>query len=233
MFRSPMRKAARSFPPEFMSRRSRRSPTRGSDRRLSPGDSNIPDVRREPILHARIGPTSSADSRRPVGFEEPRSSPRRGVFLLNLFALAQTYHCWGISAPSFKQRPVASIFRDARRCFHFQICFAPPPIFVRRLRLLLWPGSDGAPRRSRRHFGREIAMKKTIVVLVCAFTCLSAGNAAAAVKYKRYPACAGGPVTEKTCECHASATPATPASHRFHYCHAGQSCDTSSGKCAK
>jgi hypothetical protein len=107
-----------------MSKRSRRSPTRGSDRRLSPGDSAIRGVRLEPMLRARIGPASSADSRRPVGFEEPRSSPRRGVFLLNLLAAGQTYHCWGISAPSFEQRPVASIFRYARRCFHFQIRLA-------------------------------------------------------------------------------------------------------------
>jgi hypothetical protein len=73
-------------------------------------------------------------------------------------------------------------------------------------------------------------MKKTLVVLVCALACLAATDASAAVKYKRYPQCTGGPVTEKTCECHASAT---PASRRFHYCHAGESCDTTTGKCSK
>jgi hypothetical protein len=73
-------------------------------------------------------------------------------------------------------------------------------------------------------------MKKTLVVLTCALACLAATDAAAAVKFKRFPPCAGGPVTERTCECHRSAT---PVSHRIRYCHAGQTCDITTGKCIK
>jgi hypothetical protein len=76
-------------------------------------------------------------------------------------------------------------------------------------------------------------MKKTFAALICALACLSVQDASAAIKYKRFPACAGGPVTEKTCECHASTAPVPPRSHRFHYCHAGESCDTTTGKCSK
>ena len=76
-------------------------------------------------------------------------------------------------------------------------------------------------------------MKKTLAALICALACLSAQDASAAIKFKRFPQCAGGPVTEKTCECHALATLTTPAPRRFHYCHAGESCDTTTGKCSK
>jgi len=76
-------------------------------------------------------------------------------------------------------------------------------------------------------------MKKTLAALICALASLSVQGASAAIKHKRFPACAGGPVTEKTCECHAAATPAVPASHRYHYCHTGESCDTTTGKCSK
>jgi hypothetical protein len=76
-------------------------------------------------------------------------------------------------------------------------------------------------------------MKKILLTLICTLACFAATDAGAAIKYKRFPACAGGPVTEKTCECHATATPASPKSHRFHYCHAGESCDTTTGKCSK
>jgi hypothetical protein len=76
-------------------------------------------------------------------------------------------------------------------------------------------------------------MKKTFVTLVCALACLSVQGASAAIKFKRFPDCAGGPVTEKTCECRVAATPTTPASRRFHYCHAGESCDSTTSKCSK
>ena len=76
-------------------------------------------------------------------------------------------------------------------------------------------------------------MKTTLMALTFALACLAATDASAAIKYKRFPACAGGPVSEKTCECHASAAPVSPRSHRFHYCHAGESCDTTTGKCSK
>jgi hypothetical protein len=51
--------------------------------------------------------------------------------------------------------------------------------------------------------------------------------AVAAIKYKRFPHCAEGPVSVKTCECHAG------PSGRYHFCHAGNSCDTQTGKCHK
>jgi hypothetical protein len=73
-------------------------------------------------------------------------------------------------------------------------------------------------------------MKKTLVVLTCALACLAATDAAAAVKFKRFPHCAGGPVTERTCECHPAAS---PSSRRIRYCHAGENCDTTTGKCSK
>ena len=49
--------------------------------------------------------------------EKPRSS--RAGFFLNLFQARKTYSlAGGYFGPSFEQRPVASIFRYARRCFH-------------------------------------------------------------------------------------------------------------------
>jgi hypothetical protein len=49
----------------------------------------------------------------------------------------------------------------------------------------------------------------------------------AAIKFKRFPHCPEGLVSAKTCECHAG------ASGRYHFCHAGNSCDTATGKCHK
>jgi hypothetical protein len=49
----------------------------------------------------------------------------------------------------------------------------------------------------------------------------------AAIKFKRFPHCPEGPVSVKTCECHAG------TSGRYHFCHAGNSCDTDTGKCRK
>ena len=49
----------------------------------------------------------------------------------------------------------------------------------------------------------------------------------AAIKFKRFPHCPEGPVSVKTCECHAG------ASGRYRFCHAGNSCDTETGKCHK
>jgi hypothetical protein len=51
--------------------------------------------------------------------------------------------------------------------------------------------------------------------------------AAAAIKFKRFPHCPEGTVNVKTCECHAG------SSGRYHFCHAGNSCDTQTGKCRK
>jgi len=51
--------------------------------------------------------------------------------------------------------------------------------------------------------------------------------ALAAIKFKRFPHCPEGIVSLKTCECHAG------ASGRWHYCHAGNSCDLHTGKCHK
>ena len=51
--------------------------------------------------------------------------------------------------------------------------------------------------------------------------------AIAAIKFKRFPHCDDGGVNVKTCECHAG------ASGRYHFCHAGNSCDTQTGKCHK
>jgi len=61
-------------------------------------------------------------------------------------------------------------------------------------------------------------MTKLVIVVACAFTCLSAQDALAAVKYMRFPHCPEGLVTAKTCECHAG------TSEHFHYCHAGHYC---------
>jgi hypothetical protein len=48
-----------------------------------------------------------------------------------------------------------------------------------------------------------------------------------ALKYKRFSQCPEGTVAAKTCECHAG------TSGRYHFCHAGNSCDTNTGKCHK
>jgi hypothetical protein len=49
----------------------------------------------------------------------------------------------------------------------------------------------------------------------------------AAIKFKRFPHCRQGLVSVKTCECHAG------TSGRYHFCHAGNFCDTDTGKCRK
>jgi hypothetical protein len=49
----------------------------------------------------------------------------------------------------------------------------------------------------------------------------------AAIKFKRFPHCPEGTVSAKTCECHAG------TSGRYRFCHAGNSCDTETGKCHK
>jgi hypothetical protein len=63
------------------------------------------------------------------------------------------------------------------------------------------------------------------ITLSCVFVCALAQQASAAVKYKRFPHCGEGYVTQKTCECHAGNT------DRYHFCHAGHYCDTYSGEC--
>ena len=61
-------------------------------------------------------------------------------------------------------------------------------------------------------------MKKFIIALVCVFTGVMAQDAFAAITFKRFPHCLEGPVTVKTCECHAR------YSRIWHYCHAGHYC---------
>jgi hypothetical protein len=51
----------------------------------------------------------------------------------------------------------------------------------------------------------------------------------AAIKFKRFPHCPEGIVTVRTCECHAGEV----TTHRIRYCHAGNSCDTETGRCHK
>jgi hypothetical protein len=68
-------------------------------------------------------------------------------------------------------------------------------------------------------------MKTRLIALVSAF--LLTTDAHAAFKFKRFPHCAEGPVTVKTCECHAT------TSRRWHFCHAGEYCHTYDGTCHK
>jgi hypothetical protein len=68
-------------------------------------------------------------------------------------------------------------------------------------------------------------MKKSMVILACAFTFFLAQDAFAAVKFQRVQHCPDGLVSAKTCECRAS------NSRRWHYCHAGQYCHLSDGSC--
>jgi hypothetical protein len=56
---------------------------------------------------------------------------------------------------------------------------------------------------------------------------LATEPAFAAIKFKRLPACPEGPVSVRTCECHAG------TSGRYRFCHAGNSCDAQTGKCHK
>ena len=68
-------------------------------------------------------------------------------------------------------------------------------------------------------------MKRMIFISCCVGMGLLAGQASAAFKFKRFPHCAEGLVTEKTCECRQE------GSRHFHYCHAGQYCHTFDGTC--
>ena len=71
-------------------------------------------------------------------------------------------------------------------------------------------------------------MKRSLLLIAILGLCaLITEPASAAIKFKRFPHCPEGPVTMKTCECHRG------DSGRYHFCHAGNSCDTERGKCHK
>jgi hypothetical protein len=70
-------------------------------------------------------------------------------------------------------------------------------------------------------------MRLLILLAAVWLSALGAEPAFAAIKYKRFLPCADGAVTVKTCECHAG------TSGRYHFCHAGNSCDTRTGQCHK
>ena len=67
----------------------------------------------------------------------------------------------------------------------------------------------------------------SLVVALLGSSLLATGPAVAAIKFKRFEHCPDGPVSVKTCECHAG------TSGRYRFCHAGHSCDTETGKCHK
>ncbi len=67
----------------------------------------------------------------------------------------------------------------------------------------------------------------SLVFALLSLSIVATEPAAAAIKFKRFPRCAEGPVSVKTCECHAG------TSGRYHFCHAGNSCDTATGQCHK
>ena len=60
---------------------------------------------------------------------------------------------------------------------------------------------------------------------VVSLSLLATEPTSAAIKFKRFPHCPEGIVSKKTCECHAG------TSGRYHFCHAGNSCDTDNGQC--
>lgn len=71
-------------------------------------------------------------------------------------------------------------------------------------------------------------MKKLAVLFVCALiSCLVTEPASSAIKFKRFPHCPDGLVSKRTCECHAG------TSGRYRFCHAGDYCDTTIGRCHK
>ena len=71
-------------------------------------------------------------------------------------------------------------------------------------------------------------MRRTSLLFAfLALSFLATEPALAAIKFKRFPACPEGPVSVRTCECHAG------TSGRYRYCHAGNSCETQTGKCHK
>jgi hypothetical protein len=74
---------------------------------------------------------------------------------------------------------------------------------------------------------KQALTKIMFATFVCAFTWLTAHESSAAIRFKRFPHCPEGLVSKKTCECHAG------SSGRFHFCHAGENCDTAHGLCHK
>jgi len=71
-------------------------------------------------------------------------------------------------------------------------------------------------------------MRKPTAIFACVLlSCLVAGPAFSAIKYKRLPHCPNGLVSKKTCECHRG------TSGRYRFCHAGEYCSTTKGKCLK
>jgi hypothetical protein len=73
----------------------------------------------------------------------------------------------------------------------------------------------------------SVDVKTLVIAFALAFSCLLAQDASAAVKFKRFVRCGEGPVTVKTCECHAA------NSRIWHFCHAGEYCHTFDGTCHK
>jgi len=69
--------------------------------------------------------------------------------------------------------------------------------------------------------------RTSLLFALLALSFLATEPAAAAIKFKRFPACPEGPVSARTCECHAG------TSGRYRFCHAGNACDTQTGKCHK
>jgi hypothetical protein len=67
----------------------------------------------------------------------------------------------------------------------------------------------------------------SLLFALLGFSLLMIEPAFAAIKFKRFPHCPEGTVSAKTCECHAG------TSGRYRFCHAGNSCDTETGKCHK
>ena len=83
-------------------------------------------------------------------------------------------------------------------------------------------------RAARINEQQEHAMRLfSLLFALLSLSFLVAEPAFAAIKFKRFPHCPEGAVTVKTCECHAG------TSGRYHFCHAGKSCDTDTGKCHK
>jgi hypothetical protein len=82
-----------------------------------------------------------------------------------------------------------------------------------------------AGRPERR--GRRVRTLSILQLGCILMSGLVATPALAAVKYKRFPPCSEGAVTAATCECHAG------TSGRYHFCHAGNTCDANAGRCHK
>jgi len=71
--------------------------------------------------------------------------------------------------------------------------------------------------------------RTSLLFAFLALSFLATEPAFAAIKFKRFPECPEGavPVSVRTCECHRG------TSGRYRFCHAGNSCDTQTGKCHK